>query len=98
MDGAGAALRDPASVFGAGEAKILANHPQQRRVRITVELATRAIYVERDRHLKAPRSSKGCRTPASVVRMGGKRRRTESTRRSTRPAVPACRARARGFR
>ncbi len=29
---AGAALRDAAAVFGAGQADVLADHPQQRRV------------------------------------------------------------------
>src|SRR5258705_6482927 len=52
VDGAGAALRDATPVLGAGEAELLANDPQQWRIRITVELATRAVDVERDGHAK----------------------------------------------
>src|SRR2546429_8461367 len=52
MHGAGAALRDAASVLGTGEAKVVADDPQQRSVRITVEFATRAVDIERDGHAK----------------------------------------------
>ena len=52
MDGAGAALRDAASVLRAGEAELLADDPKQWSIRIAVELATRAVDVERDGHVK----------------------------------------------
>ena len=37
VDGAGAALGDAAAVLGAGQADMLADRPQQRRVRIDVD-------------------------------------------------------------
>jgi len=37
VNGAGAALCDAATIFGAGQAGILANRPQQRRIRLDVE-------------------------------------------------------------
>src|SRR6267378_3995055 len=38
VDRAGAALRDAAAVFGAGQADLLADHPEQRRVGVDVEV------------------------------------------------------------
>src|SRR5437588_4744074 len=58
MDGAGAALRDAASILGAGEADLVADDPQQRSVRITVELATRAVDIEREGHAELLMSGK----------------------------------------
>src|ERR1700681_3185467 len=98
MDAAGAALRDAASIFGTGEAKLLADDPQQRSVRITVELTTRAVDVKRDGHAKLLGSREGAPKPRSVVRIWARRPRPRPTRRSRRRAAPACRARARGFR
>src|ERR1700686_3607053 len=97
MDGAGAALRDTASVLGAGQAELLADDPQQRRVRIAIEVAARAVDVERDGHVELLVQG---RTPSggSAIRMRDRRPRTRSTRRSMPRAAPACRARARGFR
>ena len=43
---AGAALRDAAAVLGAGQAELLAQHPQQRRVGLGLELAHRAVDVQ----------------------------------------------------
>src|SRR5437667_6730129 len=97
MDGAGAALRDAAPVLGTGEAELLANDPQQRSVRITVELATRAVDVERDGHGKLLGQGRTL-APILVVRVRGRRLRNRSTQRSTLRAAPACRARAHGFR
>src|SRR5258706_16220049 len=62
MDGARTALRDPASVLGAGEADLLADDPQQRSLRIAVEIALRAVDVERDGHVKLLCGSSGCGT------------------------------------
>ena len=46
MHGAGTALRDTAAVFGAGQADVLANRPEQRRVRIDVDVIVFAIDIE----------------------------------------------------
>src|SRR3954447_22483225 len=46
MDRAGAALRDTAAVFGAGEADLLANDPQERSVGFRFYLTKGAIDVE----------------------------------------------------
>ena len=43
MHGAGAALRDAAAVLGAGQADLLAHHPQQRRVRLDIDVEGFAI-------------------------------------------------------
>ncbi len=40
VHGAGAALRDAAAVFGAGQADVLADHPKQRRVGIDVDVVS----------------------------------------------------------
>src|SRR3954453_8830125 len=46
MHGAGAALRDAAAVFGPGHPDRIAQHPQQRRARIDIDLIDFAVYVE----------------------------------------------------
>ena len=46
MHGAGAALRDAAAVLGAGQPGVVADDPEQRRVRIAVEAARRAVEGE----------------------------------------------------
>src|SRR6266404_4536811 len=38
VDGAGATLRDAAAVFGAGQADVLADYPEQRRIRVGVDV------------------------------------------------------------
>ena len=38
MHGAGAALRDAAAEFGAGQSELVAQHPEQRRLRLDIEL------------------------------------------------------------
>ena len=38
VHGAGAALRDAAAVFGAGQAERVAQHPQQRRIGIDIDV------------------------------------------------------------
>ena len=38
VDGAGAALRDAAAVLGAGQPELVAQHPEQRRVGVGVDL------------------------------------------------------------
>ena len=43
---AGAALRDAAAVFGAGEADLLADDPQQRRIGLHLHVTDLAIDVE----------------------------------------------------
>ncbi len=43
VHGAGAALRDAAAVLGAGEADLLADHPEQRRGRVDVDLVRLAV-------------------------------------------------------
>src|SRR3984893_128809 len=46
MHGAGAALRDPAAVFGAGEADLLADDPQERGICLHFHVAHAAVDVE----------------------------------------------------
>src|SRR5260370_17046332 len=46
MHGAGAALRDPAAVFGAGEADLLADDPQERGICLHLDVAHAAVDVE----------------------------------------------------
>src|ERR1043165_259072 len=48
MHGARAALRDAAAVFRSGKADLLANRPEQRRVRVDVDLLGLAIDGQRD--------------------------------------------------
>src|SRR5262249_61436786 len=43
---AGAALGDAAPILGAGEADLLADHPQERRVRLHVHIMNGAIDIE----------------------------------------------------
>src|SRR5438270_12001321 len=81
MDGAGAALRDAASVLGAGEADLVADDPQQRSVRITVELATRAVDIERDGHAELIVSGK------DVGRGGGRQDAGQEARDSLHAAI-----------
>jgi hypothetical protein len=51
---AGAALRDTAAVLRAGEPGLLADHPQQRGVRLHVQIADRAIDVEFCHEVSSP--------------------------------------------
>src|SRR5258708_4773518 len=46
MDGAGAALCNAATVFGAGQADIFADHPQQRGVRLDIHVESFAVDCE----------------------------------------------------
>jgi NAD(P)-dependent dehydrogenase (short-subunit alcohol dehydrogenase family) len=46
VDGAGAALRHTATVLGAGQPKLLAQHPQQRGIGLGVVLSQLAIHVQ----------------------------------------------------
>src|SRR5262249_47724352 len=46
MDGAGAALGDAAAVLGAGQPDRVAQHPQQRRVGVDIDLMGLSIHVE----------------------------------------------------
>ena len=50
MHGAGAALRDAAAELGPGQAEGVAQHPQQRRVGLDLELVPGAVHFELDRH------------------------------------------------
>ena len=43
MDRAGAALRDAAAIFRAGETDLLADHPEQRRRRVDVDIMRLSI-------------------------------------------------------
>ena len=45
MDGAGAALGDAAAIFGAGQADLIAEHPQQGRFGLDIELVARRLRV-----------------------------------------------------
>src|SRR4029453_17721032 len=47
MNRACATLGDTAAVFRAGETELLADHPQEWRVRIAIELATRTVDIQR---------------------------------------------------
>src|SRR6185436_6228443 len=62
VHGAGAALRDATAVLGAGERELLAQHPQQRRVGLGVEIAILAIDVQARHHRLL-----GFRSPRIVV-------------------------------
>jgi hypothetical protein len=46
VHGAGAALRNAASIFGAGETDLLADHPKERGVRLDLHVADIAIDAE----------------------------------------------------
>src|SRR5215510_16539544 len=46
VHGAGAALRDAAAVFRAGEADLLADHPQERGIRLDLHVVDFAVDVE----------------------------------------------------
>src|SRR6267142_1654743 len=46
MDGAGAALRDAAAVFRAGETDMLADDPQQRRIGLGLHIHRLAVDIE----------------------------------------------------
>src|SRR5207249_3804174 len=50
MDGAGAAEPLSASILGADQSELVAQHPQQRHVRRNVDSPTRAIDIESIRH------------------------------------------------
>src|SRR5689334_2264964 len=54
VHGAGAALRDAATVFGASESDLLANNPQQRRIRVNVDLVRLAVDGETDHAFLLP--------------------------------------------
>ncbi len=46
MHGAGSALRDAATVLGAGQSELLAQHPEQWRIGVGLEFAYRAVDVQ----------------------------------------------------
>jgi hypothetical protein len=46
MHGAGAALRDAAAVFGAGQADLFPQHPEQGRVGVDIDLMSFSIDAE----------------------------------------------------
>src|SRR5215469_17615476 len=71
MDRAGAALSNAAAVFGAGQAQRVAQHPQQRGVRIDIDIELLRMFVDGEtEHWRPPRS--GSRPPTkSVVIIGG---------------------------
>ena len=46
MDRAGAALRDAAAVFGAGQADVLPDRPEQRRLGLDVDVVIFAVDIE----------------------------------------------------
>jgi hypothetical protein len=50
MDGACAALTDAAAEFRAGESDVIANDPQQRRLRIRVHPVHRSVDGQVERH------------------------------------------------
>src|SRR5258708_187881 len=54
MDGAGAAEADPAAAFGPGDADLVADRPQQRRVIRAAQRNGAAIEIERDHDRTAP--------------------------------------------
>src|SRR5438552_2591082 len=58
VHGAGAALRDAAAVLGAGEADLLADHPQQGRGRIDVDLV--GLAVDCQAHCYSSNVVRGC--------------------------------------
>src|SRR6185295_1542131 len=62
---AGAALRDAAAVFGAGEACLLADDPEQRRVRLGLHIAHFAVDVEFG-HVRSSQVSRGHSSRAAV--------------------------------
>jgi hypothetical protein len=55
MHGAGAALRDAAAEFGAGQSDLIANDPEQRRLRLDVELMRVAVDGDGDHEMSLPR-------------------------------------------
>jgi hypothetical protein len=46
MHGAGPALRDPAAIFRARQAKLFAQYPKQRRIRFHLDIHDAAIHIE----------------------------------------------------
>ena len=54
VDGAGAALRDAAAVLGAGQADVLPDRPEQRRVGIDVDVVIFAIDIEANHSRTSP--------------------------------------------
>src|SRR4029079_18308744 len=54
VDGAGAALRDAAAILGAGQADILPDRPEQRRVGIDVDVLIFAIDIEANHSRTSP--------------------------------------------
>src|SRR5438876_5546747 len=52
---AGAALRQAAAVFGAIELEIVAQHVEQRRVRLGIDRARRPVDLQADGHCGSPR-------------------------------------------
>src|ERR1043166_8667293 len=54
MHGAGATLRDAAAVFGAGETDVLANRPEQRRVRLDVDVVILSVDIETNHSRTSP--------------------------------------------
>ena len=57
MDGAGTALGDATAIFGAGQAQLFAQDPQQGRVVLGDELSHLPIHIQL-RHQRAPVSDK----------------------------------------
>jgi hypothetical protein len=59
VDRAGAALGDPAAEFRAGQAELVAQHPEQRRIRLDVDLMAASVDRERE-HPEAPCAVRRC--------------------------------------
>jgi len=57
MQRARAALPDAATEFSAGEAEMIANHPQQWRLRVRIDGMSRSIHVQIERHTLPPLDS-----------------------------------------
>src|SRR3954451_22602359 len=67
MHGAGAALRDAAPVFGAGQPDRVAQRPQERRARIDIDLINLAVDIQRNhsRHSRSAAPSAAADTVSS---------------------------------
>ena len=79
MDRAGAAARDAASVFGAGEADIVAQDPKQRGLRLDIHRLGLAVDVQGELHGAFPFASSAASCASRGPCQGALRRITNTT-------------------
>jgi hypothetical protein len=87
MNGAGPALRDPATKFRTNKAEFISEYPQKRHLWIDIDFKLPSIYVELIFSHKRPAPYIGCRLTTSVSGwyIDGKQPTTAETHTSATP-------------